>query len=110
MRSKWQCMVSISRALLLSFSMICKSRQFTLIVSRRATNAGKLCVTAAITRAWDMSAKRVWVHTCSLDHPRALPNYQARGFRIFLVEEKFEELPDTPLEPWPGANLSHDTI
>ena len=61
-------------------------------------------LTAAIARAWDMGASRVWVHTCTLDHPTALPNYQARGFRVFRVEAKDEDLPDTPLEPWPGAN------
>lgn len=44
---------------------------------------GGALLTAAIERAWDMGAKRVWVHTCSLDHPSALSNYQARGFRIF---------------------------
>lgn len=62
-------------------------------------------LTDAITRAWDMGAARVWVHTCSLDHPRALANYQARGFRIFRTEENTEELPDEPLQPWPGAGL-----
>ena len=62
-------------------------------------------LTAALTRAWDMGAQRVWVHTCSLDHPHALANYQARGFRIFRVEEQREALPDDPLEPWPGAHL-----
>jgi len=61
-------------------------------------------LTAAITRAWDMGAARVWVHTCDLDHPSALPNYQARGLRAFRVEQKVEELPDQPLEPWPGAH------
>lgn len=60
-------------------------------------------LTAAIARAWDMGARRVWVHTCDLDHPRALGSYQARGFRIYRTEEKGEELPDQPLEVWPGA-------
>ncbi len=60
-------------------------------------------LTTAIARAWDMGAARVWVHTCDLDHPQALPNYQARGFRVFRVEQRDEELPDHPLEPWPGA-------
>lgn len=69
---------------------------------------GGALLTAAIERGWDMGARRVWVHTCSLDHPRALPNYYARGFRVFLVEEKFEDLPEEPLEPWPGANLPDD--
>lgn len=31
--------------------------------------------------------ERVWLHTCSDDHPSALANYQARGFEIFDVEE-----------------------
>jgi GNAT superfamily N-acetyltransferase len=61
--------------------------------------------TAAITRAWEMGARRVWVHTCTLDHPQALSNYQARGFRIVRVEERIEELPGEPLQPWPGAHL-----
>ena len=40
-------------------------------------------LTHAIERAWQMQAQRVWVHTCTLDHPRALSNYKARGFRVF---------------------------
>jgi hypothetical protein len=28
----------------------------------------------------------VWLHTCSFDHPAALPNYLARGFRVFKTE------------------------
>ena len=31
--------------------------------------------------------KRVWVHTCNLDHPKALANYQARGMVVYKVEE-----------------------
>ena len=40
-------------------------------------------LTAAVKKAWEMDAARVWVHTCSLDHPNALKNYQARGFKIY---------------------------
>ena len=65
-------------------------------------------LTAAIARAWEMGAKRVWVHTCTLDHPQALANYQAHGFRIYRIEEAMEELPDKPLQPWPGANLTFE--
>jgi GNAT superfamily N-acetyltransferase len=65
---------------------------------------GGALLTAAVRRAWDMGARRVWVHTCDLDHPRALGNYQARGFRVFRTEQEPEELPDRALEPWPGAN------
>jgi GNAT superfamily N-acetyltransferase len=64
---------------------------------------GGALLCAAITRAWDMGAARVWVHTCDLDHPQALRNYQARGFTVFRVDQDIEELPDHALEPWPGA-------
>ena len=40
-------------------------------------------LTSAVEKAWEMGATRVWVHTSSLDHPNALKNYQARGFKIF---------------------------
>jgi GNAT superfamily N-acetyltransferase len=66
-------------------------------------------LTAAIARAWAMGARRVWVHTCSLDHPGALRNYQARGFEVYRTDERVERLPDQPLEPWPGANAEGGT-
>ncbi len=44
---------------------------------------GGAMLTAAVQRAWDMGASRVWLHTSSLDHPHALPNYRARGFRAY---------------------------
>jgi GNAT superfamily N-acetyltransferase len=42
----------------------------------------------AIENAFAWGARRVWLHTCSLDHPNALNNYLKSGFRIFKVEEK----------------------
>jgi len=45
-------------------------------------------LTSAIEEAWRMSppVNRVWVHTCNLDHPAALANYQARGMAIYKQE------------------------
>ncbi len=43
---------------------------------------GRYLVSAAVVRAWALSPTRVWVHTSSLDHPSALPNYLARGFSV----------------------------
>ncbi|MBI4478025.1 MAG: GNAT family N-acetyltransferase [Acidobacteria bacterium] len=60
---------------------------------------------AAIRRAWDWGATRVWLHTCELDHPRALQNYLSRGFRVYRTEQLTEDLPDVPLQPWPGAGF-----
>ena len=41
---------------------------------------GGALLTAAIARAFDLGAARVWLHTCTLDHPAALPLYQKCGF------------------------------
>ncbi|MEV6346474.1 GNAT family N-acetyltransferase [Actinoplanes sp. NPDC051851] len=43
---------------------------------------------------------RVWVHTCSLDGPAALANYQGRGLVIYHTEETDENVPDQPLGSW----------
>ena len=45
-------------------------------------------LSAAIEKAWEMGAERVWVHTCILDHPHALNNYQSRGLKIFRVSQE----------------------
>lgn len=47
---------------------------------------GKALVTAAVEEAWGRGANRVWLHTCTLDHPAALSSYLARGFRPFKEE------------------------
>ena len=44
---------------------------------------GGAFLSTAIEKAWDQNKKRIWVHTCSLDHPNALKNYMDRGFKIF---------------------------
>jgi hypothetical protein len=68
-----------------------------------ARAAGGVLLTAAVERAWEMGASRVWVHTCSLDAPAALPSYEARGFRRFKTETVEKDLPAEPPGPWPGA-------
>jgi len=64
---------------------------------------GSRLLDRAIRRAWERGPNRVWVHTCSLDGPVALRNYQRRGLEIY--DERTEDvlLPDEPPEPWPGA-------
>ena len=47
---------------------------------------GKHLLTEAVERAFSGGARRVWLHTCTLDDPAALPNYRARGFRAFKEE------------------------
>jgi len=45
---------------------------------------GRALLTSAIDEAWSLkpAPSRVWLHTCTLDHPAALANYLARGFQV----------------------------
>lgn len=49
---------------------------------------GGALLTHALEEAWRTSPTRVWVHTCTLDHPAALPNYQARGMQVYRREAR----------------------
>ena len=50
---------------------------------------GKHVLSCAVRDAWALRPPptRVWLHTCTLDHPHALPNYRARGFVPYKTEE-----------------------
>jgi len=47
---------------------------------------GKHLLSCAVRDAWALRPARVWLHTCTLDHPHALPNYQKRGFVPYRTE------------------------
>lgn len=47
---------------------------------------GKYLLTSAAQAAWQPGPSRVWLHTCTLDHPSALPNYMKRGFQPVRTE------------------------
>jgi len=47
---------------------------------------GGYLLSEAIKESFKLGAKRVWVHTCSLDHKHALENYKSRGMKIFKSE------------------------
>jgi GNAT superfamily N-acetyltransferase len=44
---------------------------------------GPFLLNAAIEQAWSRPIERFWVHTCTFDHPRALPLYQRAGFIVY---------------------------
>ena len=50
---------------------------------------GSYLLSSAIKNSFLNKPKRVWVHTCSLDHKNALNNYIARGMKIFKSETVF---------------------
>ena len=47
---------------------------------------GSYLLSKAIKNSFLNKPKRVWVHTCTLDHKNALNNYLSRGMRIFKKE------------------------
>ena len=47
---------------------------------------GGYLLSKAIKNSFNLGCKRVWVHTCTLDHENALKNYLARGMKIFKSE------------------------
>jgi N-acetylglutamate synthase-like GNAT family acetyltransferase len=47
------------------------------------TGAGAALMAACLAAAWRPGTKRVWLHTCTLDHPRALAYYIRSGFKAY---------------------------
>lgn len=66
---------------------------------------GGFLLSEAIRLAWMLGPKRVWVHTCTLDHRYALDNYQARGFSIYKKETATERVPDDDDPLWSTPNF-----
>ncbi|AKU18614.1 hypothetical protein VV02_03690 [Luteipulveratus mongoliensis] len=63
-----------------------------------------------IERAWSLASRhamppvgRVWVHTCTLDGPRALANYEARGFRIVEATTEVQPVLAEPMGAWAAS-------
>jgi len=75
---------------------------FGLLARFAGQGLGAHLLTCAAERAWAAGAARVWLHTCSLDHPAALPNYIAGGFREVRIETVDKLLPPEPPAPWPA--------
>ena len=57
----------------------------------------------ALERAWSYRPRRVWLHTCSLDHPKALAVYRRAGFEVYDREVISVELEH---REWP-RHLDH---
>ncbi len=57
------------------------------------SGAGSWLMNRALERAWSRDVERVWVHTCTLDHPSALAFYQRSGFRPFRRQVEIADDP-----------------
>ena len=60
---------------------------FGLLPAFTGRGLGGHLLTVAVRTAWALGPSRIWVHTCTLDHPAALPNYLRRGFVVARVED-----------------------
>jgi GNAT superfamily N-acetyltransferase len=61
----------------------CELAFFGLIPQLSGQGHGRWLMARALRLAWRAGVARVWVHTCTLDDPRALGFYIAQGFRPF---------------------------
>lgn len=64
---------------------------FGIVRAEFGRGTGKHLLTRAVEEAWRKGATSVWLHTCTLDSPAALPNYLARGFQPYR-EEQYETM------------------
>ena len=61
----------------------CELVYFGVTASLIGTGAARFLMNRALERAWRDDVRRVWVHTCTFDHPSAVAFYQRSGFRPF---------------------------
>lgn len=95
----------------------CELAFFGLVREAIGQGAGRFLMDQAIAKAWSRSIGRLWVHTCSFDHPGAVAFYTRSGFApyAFMVEvhedpRRTGQLPPTaaphvpfiPLQPFEG--------
>ena len=73
----------------------CELAFFGLVPGAVGSGAGRWLMDRALTIAWDRPIDRLWVHTCTLDHPAALPFYRRTGFAV--TRQEVEILPDPRL-------------
>ena len=64
----------------------CEIAYFGILEEYFGKKLGGYLLSQAIKRSFEKNSKRVWVHTCSLDHKHALNNYISRGMKIFQTD------------------------
>jgi len=72
---------------------------FGLIPEYLGRGFGKYLLAWGLARAWSYRPGRVWLHTCTLDHPRALGVYQRAGLEVYRREEVQEPVEDLLFVP-----------
>ncbi|WP_295561737.1 GNAT family N-acetyltransferase [uncultured Sphingomonas sp.] len=70
----------------------CELSYFGLVPELAGRGHGGWLMAEAMARCWRPGVTRVWVHTCTLDHPAALSFYRKQGF--VAVKRTIETFPD----------------
>jgi hypothetical protein len=55
---------------------------------------GKFFLNWVMHKAWSFHPERMWLHTCDLDHPAALPNYVKAGFEVYDEKIVDQQIPE----------------
>lgn len=71
---------------------VCELSYFGLVPELAGQGHGRWMMAEALARAWRPGIAKLWVHTCTLDHPSALNFYRAQGF--VAVKRTLETFPD----------------
>ena len=61
----------------------CEIAYFGILEEYIGKKFGGYLLSEAIIKSFEIGSKRVWVHTCSLDHKHALNNYLSRGMKVY---------------------------
>ena len=64
----------------------CEIAYFGILEEYIGKKLGGYFLSEAIKISFNIGSKRIWVHTCSLDHKNALQNYLSRGMKVFKSE------------------------
>ena len=64
----------------------CEIAYFGILEEYIGKKLGGYLLSEAIKISFNIGSKRIWVHTCSLDHKNALQNYLSRGMKVFQTE------------------------
>jgi GNAT superfamily N-acetyltransferase len=62
--------------------------QFGLMPEFIGQGLGRYFIHWAAERAWTYGPRRLWLHTCTEDHPAAIPNYLKAGFHVYDVQPR----------------------
>jgi GNAT superfamily N-acetyltransferase len=71
----------------------CEIGMFGVTAKLVGTGAAHWLMHYALELSWSRRIKRLWLHTCSFDHPAAVPFYQRAGFRAFRRQVEVEDDP-----------------